>query len=36
MAKVTQIAADLALPFVEKAGCSLWDVDYVKEAGCYF
>ena len=36
MAKVTQIAADLALPFVEKAGCSLWDVEYVKEAGCYF
>ena len=36
MAKVTQITADLALPFVEQAGCTLWDVEYVKEAGSYF
>ena len=36
MAKVTQITADLALPFVEQAGCTLWDVEYVKEAGEWF
>ena len=33
MAKVTEMAAQLAQPFVEAAGCSLWDVEYVKEAG---
>ena len=33
MAKVTDTVAQLALPFVESAGCSLWDVEYVKEAG---
>ena len=36
MSKLTQITADLALPFVEQAGCTLWDVEYVKEAGSYF
>mgnify|MGYP000391047652 CR=1 FL=1 len=36
MAKVTEIAAKLAQPFVEAAGCSLWDVEYVKEAGEWF
>ena len=36
MAKVTDIVAQLALPFVEEAGCSLWDVEYVKEAGSWF
>lgn len=36
MAKVTDTAAQLALPFVEAAGCSLWDVEYVKEAGSWF
>ena len=30
MAKVTDTVAQLALPFVEAAGCSLWDVEYVK------
>ena len=33
MAKLTDEVAALALPFVEAAGCSLWDVEYVKEAG---
>ena len=34
MAKVTEMAAQLAQPFItEAAGCSLWDVEYVKEAG---
>ncbi len=36
MAKVTDTVAALALPVVEKAGCSLWDVEYVKEAGTWF
>ena len=36
MAKVTDTAAALALPIAERAGCSLWDVEYVKEAGQWF
>ena len=33
MAKVTDTVAALAAPVVERCGCSLWDVEYVKEAG---
>ena len=33
MAKVTDTVAQLALPYVEAAGCTLWDVEYIKEAG---
>ena len=33
MPKVTEIAAGLAAPIVEACGCTLWDVEYVKEAG---
>ena len=36
MAKVTDVVAQLAAPGVEQAGCSLWDVEYVKEAGEWF
>lgn len=36
MAKVTDLVAQLALPYVQAAGCTLWDVDYVKEAGQWF
>ena len=36
MAKVTDAVAALALPVVESAGCTLWDVEYVKEAGTWF
>ena len=36
MAKLTDQVAALALPFVEAAGCSLWDVEYVREAGEWF
>ena len=36
MAKVTDVVAQLAAPVVEQAGCSLWDVEYVKEAGEWF
>lgn len=36
MAKVTELVAQMALPMVQAAGCSLWDVEYVKEAGTWF
>lgn len=36
MAKVTDVVARLAQPIVEQAGCTLWDVEYVKEAGEWF
>ena len=36
MAKVTDAVAELALPIVERAGCTLWDVEYAKEAGEWF
>ena len=36
MAKVTELTAGLAAPIVEAAGCTLWDVEYVKEAGEWF
>ncbi len=36
MAKVTELAAALAAPIVEENGCSLWDVEYVREAGQWF
>ena len=36
MAKVTDTVAALALPVVERAGCTLWDVEYIKEAGSWF
>ena len=34
--KVTEIAAGLAAPIVEACGCTLWDVEYVKEAGEWY
>ena len=36
MAKVTETVSALALPIVERAGCELWDVEYIKEAGSWF
>ena len=36
MAKVTDVVAQLAAPIVEQMGCTLWDVEYVKEAGEWF
>lgn len=36
MKKVTEVAAELARPLAEAAGCSLWDVEYVREAGTWF
>jgi len=36
MKKITEIVEELALPAVEEAGCRLWDVEYVREAGEWY
>lgn len=36
MAKVTDLTAALAEPIVQEQGCSLWDVEYVREAGQWY
>ncbi len=36
MSKITDRVAKLAAPVVEEQGCSLWDVEYVKEAGTWY
>ena len=36
MAKITELVTQMALPVVEEAGCGLWDVEYVREAGIWF
>ena len=36
MAKITELVAGLAAPVVEAAGCELWDVEYVREAGTWY
>ena len=36
MAKVTDTVTQLALPYVQAAGCTLWDVEYIKEAGEWY
>ena len=36
MAKVTDAVEPLARPVVEEQGCTLWDVEYVKEAGVWY
>ena len=36
MAKVTDVVAQLALPVVEQCGCTLWDVEYIREGGEWF
>ena len=36
MAKITELVAELARPAVEEAGCELWDVEYVREAGAWY
>ena len=35
MAKVTELTAAVAAPLAADQGCSLWDVEYVKEAGTW-
>ena len=34
--KVTELVEKLAKPVVEENGCSLWDVEYVREGSEYF
>ena len=36
MKKITELVAELAAPVVAEAGCSLWDVEYVREAGAWY
>ncbi len=36
MSKVTDTVEALARPIVEDEGCSLWSVEYVREAGRWF
>ncbi len=36
MSKVTETAAALAAPLAEAQGCTVWDVEYVKEAGTWY
>ena len=36
MSKVTQRVEALARPVVEEEGCSLWSVEYVREAGAWY
>ncbi len=35
MSKLTDLVAGLAAPIAQEAGCSLWDVEYVREAGAW-
>ncbi len=35
MSKLTDLVAGLAAPIAREAGCSLWDVEYVREAGAW-
>ena len=36
MSKITDKVTELARPIVEEEGCSLWDVEYVREAGTWY
>ena len=36
MKKITELTAELAAPAIEKQGCELWDVEYVKEGGTWY
>ncbi len=36
MSKITDLTAELARPVVEACGCTLWDVEYIKEAGSWY
>ena len=36
MSKITDKVSALAVPVVEQAGCTLWDVEYVREAGTWY
>ena len=36
MRKITELTAELAAPWIAERGCTLWDVEYVKEAGTWY
>lgn len=36
MEKITDLTARLAAPAIEKQGCTLWDVEYVREGGTWY
>lgn len=36
MSKITDKVSLLAAPVVEQAGCTLWDVEYIREAGTWY
>ena len=36
MSKITDAVLELAKPVAESAGCEVWDVEYVKEAGAWY
>lgn len=36
MSKITDQVTELVKPIVEEEGCSLWDVEYVREAGQWY
>ena len=36
MSKITEKVFALAKPVVEEEGCSLWDVEYLREAGTWY
>lgn len=36
MSRITDRVSELAGPAVEAAGCKLWDVEYVREAGSWY
>ncbi|MEG0779440.1 MAG: ribosome maturation factor RimP [Oscillospiraceae bacterium] len=36
MKKIADLAAELAAPAIAEAGCTLWDAEYVKEAGGWY
>ena len=36
MAKVTDVVMELAAPIAAENGCTVWDVEYIREAGEWF
>ena len=36
MKKITELVTELAAPAVAAAGCTLWDVEYVREGGTWY
>ena len=36
MKKITELTAELAAPAIAEQNCTLWDVEYVKEAGTWY